>query len=49
VAATPVTRCNLYLPGGAGFAPHQDAPAYVDFGVEHQLTLRRQGHRRVYQ
>ena len=22
-----------------GFAPHQDAPAYVDFGVEHHLTL----------
>src|SRR4029450_10257073 len=21
------------------FAPHQDAPAYVDFGVEHHVTL----------
>ena len=32
-------KINFKLPGGAGFAPHQDAPAYVDFGVEHQLTL----------
>ncbi len=32
-------KINLKLPGGAGFAPHQDAPAYVDFGVEHHLTL----------
>ena len=29
----------IKLPGGAGFAPHQDAPAYVDFGVEHHVTL----------
>ena len=32
-------KINFKLAGGAGFAPHQDAPAYVDFGVEHQLTL----------
>ncbi len=32
-------KINFKLPGGAGFAPHQDAPAYIDFGVEHQLTL----------
>jgi hypothetical protein len=32
-------KINFKLPGGAGFADHQDAPAYVDFGVERQLTL----------
>jgi hypothetical protein len=32
-------KINFKLSGGAGFAPHQDAPAYVDFGVEHHLTL----------
>lgn len=32
-------KINFKLPGGAGFAPHQDAPAYEDFGVEHHLTL----------
>lgn len=32
-------KINFKLPGGKGFAPHQDAPAYVDFGVEHHLTL----------
>jgi hypothetical protein len=32
-------KINFKLPGGAGFAPHQDAPAYVDFGVEHHVTL----------
>jgi hypothetical protein len=32
-------KINFKAPGGAGFAPHQDAPAYVDFGVEHHLTL----------
>jgi len=31
-------KINFKLPGGAGFADHQDAPAYVNFGVEHQLT-----------
>jgi hypothetical protein len=42
-ANEPVTlfkdKINFKLAGGAGFAPHQDAPAYVDFGVEHHLTL----------
>jgi hypothetical protein len=32
-------KINFKLPGGAGFAPHQDAPAYVDFGVEHHVTV----------
>jgi 2-aminoethylphosphonate dioxygenase len=32
-------KINLKLPGGAGFAPHQDAPAYLHFGVEHHLTV----------
>jgi hypothetical protein len=32
-------KINFKAPGGAGFAPHQDAPAYVDFGVEHHLTV----------
>jgi hypothetical protein len=32
-------KINFKLPGGAGFADHQDAPAYVNFGVEHQLTI----------
>src|SRR5262249_23580948 len=32
-------KINFKLAGGAGFAPHQDAPAYVDFGVGHHLTL----------
>jgi hypothetical protein len=32
-------KINFKLSGGAGFAPHQDAPAYVDFGVGHHLTL----------
>lgn len=32
-------KINFKLPGGAGFTDHQDAPAYVDFGVEHHLTL----------
>jgi hypothetical protein len=32
-------KINLKLPGGAGFADHQDAPAYVNFGIEHHVTL----------
>jgi hypothetical protein len=32
-------KINFKLPGGGGFAPHQDAPAYVNFGVEHHVTL----------
>lgn len=39
----PVTlfkdKINCKLPGGAGFTAHQDAPAYLDFGVAHHLTL----------
>jgi hypothetical protein len=31
-------KINFKLPGGAAYTPHQDAPAYVDFGVEHHLT-----------
>lgn len=32
-------KINFKLPGGAGFEEHQDAPAYVNFGIEHHLTL----------
>src|SRR5882724_5744092 len=32
-------KVNFKLPGGAGFAPHQDAPAYVDFGIDQHVTL----------
>ena len=32
-------KINFKLPGGAGFADHQDAPAYVNFGVDHQVTM----------
>ena len=32
-------KINFKLPGGAAFAPHQDAPAYVNFGVEHHVTM----------
>src|SRR5262249_60195031 len=32
-------KINFKLPGGAAFAPHQDAPADVDFVVEHPTTL----------
>ena len=32
-------KINFKYPGGAGFTPHQDAPAYVNFGVEHHVTL----------
>src|SRR2546430_4590866 len=38
-------KINFKLPGGAGFAPHQDAPAYVDFGIrseEHTSELQSQ-------
>jgi hypothetical protein len=31
-------KINCKLAGGAGFAPHQDAPAYADFGVEHHVS-----------
>ncbi len=32
-------KINFKYPGGAGFTPHQDYPAYVNFGVEHHVTL----------
>lgn len=32
-------KINFKLAGGAAYTDHQDAPAYVDFGVEHHLTL----------
>jgi hypothetical protein len=32
-------KINLKAAGGAGFAPHQDAPAYADFGVPFHVTL----------
>jgi ectoine hydroxylase-related dioxygenase (phytanoyl-CoA dioxygenase family) len=32
-------KINLKAAGGAGFAPHQDAPAYVDFGVPYHATV----------
>jgi len=34
-------KINFKLPGGAGFAPHQDAPAYVDFGIDQVECLER--------
>jgi len=32
-------KINFKYPGGAGFTPHQDYPAYVNFGVAHHVTL----------
>jgi hypothetical protein len=32
-------KINFKYPGGAAFTPHQDYPAYVNFGVGHHLTL----------
>jgi hypothetical protein len=32
-------KINMKAAGGAGFAPHQDAPAYVDFGVSYHATV----------
>jgi hypothetical protein len=32
-------KINFKYPGGAGFTPHQDYPAYVNFGVQHHVTL----------
>jgi hypothetical protein len=32
-------KINMKAAGGAGFAPHQDAPAYADFGVPYHLTV----------
>jgi len=32
-------KINMKLPGGQSFTPHQDAPAYVDFGVDYHATV----------
>jgi hypothetical protein len=32
-------KINVKLPGGQPFTPHQDAPAYVDFGVDYHATV----------
>lgn len=32
-------KLNLKLPGGSGFAPHQDAPAFTTFGQTYHITL----------
>lgn len=32
-------KINYKLPGGAGFAPHQDAPAFASFGQRYHVTL----------
>jgi len=32
-------KVNFKLPGGAGFAAHQDAPAFVSFGQTYHATL----------
>ena len=30
-------KINFKYPGGAAFTPHQDYPAYVNFGVQHHV------------
>jgi ectoine hydroxylase-related dioxygenase (phytanoyl-CoA dioxygenase family) len=32
-------KINFKLPGGAGFTPHQDAPAFTTFGQSYHVTL----------
>ena len=32
-------KINYKLPGGAGFAPHQDAPAFTAFGQQYHVTV----------
>jgi len=32
-------KINFKLPGGAGFLPHQDAPAFTTFGHDFHITL----------
>src|SRR6185295_5566372 len=32
-------KINFKLPGGAGFAPHQDAPAFTTFGQSYHVTV----------
>jgi ectoine hydroxylase-related dioxygenase (phytanoyl-CoA dioxygenase family) len=31
-------KCNLKSPGGGAFSPHQDIPAYIDFGPKIHIT-----------
>lgn len=31
-------KCNLKSPGGGAFTPHQDIPAYIDFGPKVHIT-----------
>jgi ectoine hydroxylase-related dioxygenase (phytanoyl-CoA dioxygenase family) len=32
-------KINYKLPGGSGFAPHQDAPAFTAFGQRYHITM----------
>jgi 2-aminoethylphosphonate dioxygenase len=32
-------KINFKLPGGSGFAPHQDAPAFTTFGQRYHVTM----------
>lgn len=32
-------KVNFKLPGGAGFEPHQDAPAFTSFGQDYHITV----------
>jgi hypothetical protein len=32
-------KINFKLPGGAGFAAHQDAPAFISFGQRYHITV----------
>lgn len=32
-------KINYKLPGGSGFAPHQDAPAFTTFGQRYHITM----------
>lgn len=32
-------KINFKLPGGAGFQPHQDAPAFVSFNQKYHITM----------
>jgi hypothetical protein len=32
-------KLNFKLPGGSGFAPHQDAPAFTSFGQTYHVTM----------
>src|SRR5262249_531597 len=32
-------KINFKLPGGKGFTPHQDAPAFTTFGQKYHITM----------